>query len=96
MRDNDQSLKEALEEWLKLYKYNDKLMQSKVIASWNGVVGPIISKETEKLYISKKVLFVKLKSEALKHELEFAKRKLVKALNKQAGGAEIITDIMFV
>lgn len=95
MRDNDQSIKEALEEWMKLYRHRDKFMQGKAIASWDGIVGPIIAKETESIYINKKILFVKLRSAALKHELEYAKRKLVKSINKEAG-AEVITEISFV
>lgn len=95
MTDNDQSLKEALEEWMKQYRHQDKFWQGKITAAWDGIVGSVISRETENLYVSNKVLIVKLRSEALKHELEYAKRKLVKALNKEAG-AEVITEINFV
>jgi predicted nucleic acid-binding Zn ribbon protein len=95
MRDNDQSLAEALDEWVKHYRFRDKLLQGKVIASWENTVGHIIAKETENLYISRRVLFVKLRSEALKHELEYAKRKLVNSLNKHAGG-EVIKEVKFI
>ncbi|HLN53042.1 MAG TPA: DUF721 domain-containing protein [Lentimicrobium sp.] len=94
MTDNDQSIKEALEEWMKRYRHREQFLNGKAIAAWDGIVGPIISKETENLFISKKVLFVKLRSEALKHELEYAKRKLVKSINKEAG-AEVVTEIIF-
>ncbi len=91
---NDQTLKEAIEAWIAQYKYRDKFYEGKIINLWDSIVGVMISRETEQLYIKNKVLFVKLKSPALKFELEYAKTKLIKSLNKKADH-EVITDIIF-
>ncbi|MCO5265536.1 MAG: DUF721 domain-containing protein [Lentimicrobium sp.] len=73
----------------------DKLNQSKVIGLWDQVVGKMIARDTTHLYIKNRILYVKLNSPALREELGYARTKLVKSLNKAAGG-EVIIDIAFV
>ena len=91
---NDQTLKEAIEAWIAQYKYRDKFYEGKILNLWDSIVGAMISKETEQLYIKNKVLFVKLKSPALRYELEYAKKKLIKSLNNKADH-EVITELIF-
>lgn len=92
---NDQSLKEAIENWINQLRNQDQFYNGKVLASWDNIVGPMIARETEHIYIRNKVLFVKFKSQALRHELEYARKKLIKAINKEAD-REVITDISFI
>lgn len=92
---NDKILREAIESWINQLKDQDQFYQGKVISLWDNIVGPVIARETEHIYIRNKVLIVKLKSQALKHELEFAKKKLVKIINKKADH-EVINDISFI
>ena len=91
---NEQTLKEVIKALLDAYKRSDGLQESKLIQSWDKTVGHFVAKNTEKVYIRNKVLFVKLNPPALKHELSFAKSNLVSSLNK-AVGTEVITDIVF-
>lgn len=91
----NQLIKEVIEGWMSKYRHNDKLYEGRVIALWDSLVGPMISNETEHIYIKNKVLIVRLKSQALKHEMEFAKKKLVKLINKKAEH-DVIKDILFV
>lgn len=92
---NDQTLGEAIESWINQLKNKDQFYQGKVLSLWDTIVGPVIARETEHLYIRNKVLFVKLKSQALKHELEYARKKLVKSINEEAG-RDVIKDISFI
>lgn len=92
---NDQTLGEAIERWINQLKNKDQFYQGKVLSLWDTIVGPVIARETEHLYIRNKVLFVKLKSQALKHELEYARKKLVKSINEEAG-RDVIKDISFI
>lgn len=92
---NDKILREAIESWINQLKDQDQFYQGKVISLWDNIVGPVIARETEHIYIRNKVLIVKLKSQALKHELEYAKKKLVKIINKKADH-EVINDISFI
>jgi len=93
-KSNEYTLKEAIEELLNAYSIKKKVDQTKVLQSWRKVCGEIIDKHTEKLYIRNNVLFVKVDSAALKNELYYAKTKLIKFVNKEAG-VEIIEDIVF-
>ena len=94
-KSNESTLGEAIKELLKTYHLEDKLQETQLLHIWGEIVGPMIDKHTIKLYVNKGVLFVKLDSAALKHELSFAKEKIRNALNKEVG-KEIISDIKFI
>jgi len=70
------------------------MSETQIIASWEAVVGKMIAKHTQKLFIHKKILFVTLDSAALREELSYARQKLIKVLNKKVG-MEVIKDIIF-
>jgi len=91
---NEQKLKEVINDLLDTYKLQDKITETRLIESWNKVAGSYISSYTEKIYIHKNKLFVKLNSPALKHELGFAREKLVESLNA-AVQKKVIDDIVF-
>ena len=91
---NEQTLKEAILELLKTYKLEDGMNETKLINSWENVAGNMITRHTENLYIKNKKLYIKLDSPALKHELSFAKSKLISSLTK-AVRSEVIEDIVF-
>ncbi|PKO95218.1 MAG: DUF721 domain-containing protein [Bacteroidetes bacterium HGW-Bacteroidetes-9] len=92
---NNQTLREVIEELLSAYRIEDKVNEAKVIGLWDKVVGKMIARETTHLNIKNRILYVKLNSPALRQELGFAREKLVKMLNKEAG-CEVISDIAFV
>ena len=91
---NEQTLKEAITELLKSYKLENGVNNSRLIKSWDQVTGDMISKHTERIFIKKNTLYVKLDSPALKHELSFARNKLIKLLNKSVN-QNIVEDIVF-
>ena len=82
---NEHSLKEAINELLKAYKLDGRLSEIRLINSWEKVMGKMIAKHTKDIFISKKKLFVQLDSAALRQELSYAKEKMVKMLNEEAG-----------
>jgi hypothetical protein len=91
---NEQTLNEVIRDLLKVYKLEDGLNETRVIGSWENIAGSLIHKHTQEIYIKKKKLYIKLDSPALKHELSFAKTKLIKALNKSVN-QETLEDIIF-
>lgn len=91
---NELTLKEAILKLLKTYRLQDGINETKLINSWDKVVGKMITNHTEDLYIKNRKLFIKLDSPALKHELSFAKEKLVKSLNNSVK-QQVIEDIVF-
>ena len=91
---NELTLKEAILKLLKTYRLQDGINETKLINSWDKVVGKMITNHTEDVYIKNRKLFIKLDSPALKHELSFAKKKLVKSLNNSVK-QQVIEDIVF-
>jgi hypothetical protein len=92
-RYNDQSLGDAIREFLHSYNLEDKLNETKVIQSWGKIVGPLVEKHTHGLYIRNRILFIKVDSAALRQELSFSRSKIVKALNSEVK-SNIIEDIV--
>ena len=92
---NEQTLSEVLKSFLKRYKLNDGVYEMQLINKWEKIAGPYISQHTEKIFIKKRHLFVKISSPALKNELSFAKEKLVKALNDSINRS-VIDEIVFI
>jgi len=93
-KSNEITLKEAIEALLITYKLTDKLDETRLVASWDKVVGKLIVRHTEELYVKNRILFVKLDSAALRNELAMAKSKLVISLNRTTG-KDVIVDIRF-
>ena len=92
-RSNDQSLGDAIRDFLHSYHLEDKLNEAKVISSWGKIVGPLVEKHTHGLYIRNKILFVKVDSSALRQELSFSRTKIVSSLNNEVK-VNVIEDIV--
>jgi hypothetical protein len=63
----------------------DKLAETRLMASWNVVLGTAVSRFTNSMYIKKRTLYVKLDSSVLKNELMLCREPLIKNLNDKAG-----------
>ena len=94
MRSNDQSLGEVIKEFLHSYRLEDKLHETRLIQSWEKVVGALVSKHTHGLYIKNRILFVQIDSSALRNELSYSREKIIRELNQEASSA-VIEDIVF-
>ncbi|MCD6112148.1 MAG: DUF721 domain-containing protein [Bacteroidales bacterium] len=95
IKSNENSIKDVIKELLNAYKLNSKLNETKVISSWEKIVGKIISVHTEKIYLKKDILFVKFDSAALRNEMLYSKEKLIKMINKEIK-KKVIKDIKFI
>jgi predicted nucleic acid-binding Zn ribbon protein len=93
-RSNDQSLGDAIRQFLHSYHLEDKLNETKVIQSWGKVVGPMVAKYTKGLSIRNRILFVKVESAALRQELNYQRSRLVRELNEETK-SNVIDDIVF-
>jgi predicted nucleic acid-binding Zn ribbon protein len=91
---NEQSLREVINELIKTFKLEDGISATRVINSWEKVAGTMIFNHTEKIFIRKKKLYLKLDSPALKQELSFEKSLILKKINKSAG-QNVIEEIVF-
>ena len=87
------SISQLIAELFYEYKIADKLNETRIIAAWPEVLGPLANNSDE-LYIKNKVLFANLTSSVIRNELTMMRSKIVQRLNEKAG-EEVITDIVF-
>ena len=93
MKSNDRPLRDVVQEFLKKYRLEDHLEETKLVDHWPGVCGPMIASHTS-VKVRDKTLFVTVDSAALRQELMFMKETLISKLNK-AAERELIRDIVF-
>lgn len=88
-------LKDAFDGFLKAYNLKSKFNETYLVTYWEKIMGVSIAQRTEKIYISKGTLYLRISSSPLAQELLLAKTKLISLLNKEIG-EEIITDVRFI
>ena len=88
------SVKEAIDAMLEAYKLRGKFDQTKLINSWESMMGKPISRRTEKIFIKEKMLFVKLNSAPLRHELTIAKAKVIEIIHRNFD-KRLVNDVKF-
>lgn len=93
-RNNDRTLKEAIDQMLEVYRLRRKFDETAIVASWPELMGTAIANRTTRLYISDRKLFVGLESSVIKNELMMMKSQIIKKINDKAG-KEVITAIVF-
>lgn len=94
MSSNEQNIKDAIGEFLKVSRLSGKLAEQKIIDGWEKQMGKMISKHTKQISIHNKKLFLSLDSAPLKQELFYSREKIIKMLNEEAG-EEVIREIVF-
>ena len=91
---NEQNIKDAIGEFLKVSRLSGKLAEQKVIAGWEKLMGKMIAKHTKQISISNRKLYLQLDSASLKQELFYSREKIIKMLNEEAG-EDVIHEIVF-
>jgi len=76
------SLKDAIKSMMESYNIKGKFDENRLINSWETLMGAPIARRTEKLFIKEKVLYVKLSSAPLRHELTIAKTKVLEIIHR--------------
>jgi predicted nucleic acid-binding Zn ribbon protein len=94
-KSNDQTLGQAIRELIEAYNLEGKLDEVKLIASWEKVTGKVIVKHTKDIFIKNRKLYIRLDSPALKHELLYARGRVLEALNNEAG-KQVIDEVVFI
>ena len=88
------TVKEAIDAMLDSYKLRGKFDENKLINSWETMMGKPIARRTEKMFLKEKVLFVKLNSAPLRHELTIAKTKILEIIHRTFD-ASLVSDVKF-
>ena len=90
---NETTIKKAIEQLLETYKLKGRINEIRLINSWEKIMGKAISSRTRQIHISGRTLYISLDSAALRHELSFAKDKIIKLIN-EAVGEEVIDEVV--
>lgn len=84
-KDNLIKLGDAISQLFKQENLDVKISQFSVKNSWKEIAGEPIAVNTSEIYFNNKIIFVTLKSAALKHEVSFRKEELLNNINKFCG-----------
>ncbi len=93
-RSTDYTLKEAIDELLRVYRLRGKFDETHVVHAWGQVMGPAIVRRTEKVYVQDRKLFLQITSPSLANELLLAKSRIVDLLNAEVK-SQVIDDVVF-
>lgn len=92
---NEQPLREVLQSWMAENGIDAKLLESRIIIHWEEWMGTLISKYTEKIWVNKNQLYIKVSSAALRQELLFSREQIKKNVNEKLEVAFINNVIVF-
>ena len=87
-------IKEVILKNLRSQGLETPLLQKRLIDAWPQVMGEVIARYTDNLYISNQTLIVHLTNPSLRMELSMQRQEIVNRLNTQVG-SQVIADIRF-
>ena len=90
---NQKSIKQAIDDAFNSLNIKKKIAETRLVTSWEAVMGKTISKHTRKLFITKGTLFIYLDNPALKNELLYSRERIIELVN-EAVGEELIKDVV--
>lgn len=94
MKRNDaEQIGKLIQQYLRRESLESPLNEQRLLDAWPQVLGPAAN-YTDNLFIRNQVLYVHLKSAALRQELMMGRELLIRALNEKVG-ATVITNIIF-
>jgi len=91
---NDEKVGEIIDKLFRAYGLSDKMKEMDIINAWEEMMGKAVSNRTEKIFVSNKVLHIKLNSSVMRDELSYGKQVIIERVNQKAG-MEMITDVWF-
>ena len=69
------------------------MMEARVVRLWGELFGPNIARYTTNVYVKNRTLNVTMSSSVARNEMASMRKRLVKALNKNAG-ADVIDEVI--
>jgi len=91
---NTELLSDVIRQVLGELHLDKPLNEKRLIDAWPKVLGNNIVQYTSELSIRNRILYVKLNSSVLRHDLFLSREEIKNSLNKQVG-VEVIVDIIF-
>ncbi len=84
-KQNEQPIKQVLQQMLERYKLDEKVNEVKLINNWEKLMGKTIAKYTQEIYVNRKKLFIRVQSAPLKQELTYSRDKIIELVNGEIG-----------
>lgn len=78
-------LGKVLEDLLQTYRLKSKVNEVNLVRQWEQIVGPLISKRTEKIVLKNGVLHITINSAPLKQELNYSKDQILELIDQKFG-----------
>ena len=92
-KNNTEKIGKVIEDYIEALDVKGKLKEVRLIRSWEEIVGKMIARKTENIYVKDGKLFVEMNSSIARNELSMLKSSLINRLNEKAGD-NIISDIV--
>ena len=92
---NTKHIGTAIREMFERYSLTGKFDEAALLASWDQLVGKPVARNTRRLYIRDKVLFVQMDSAAMKHDLTYSKDSILRRLEDEFGKG-LINEIVVI
>ncbi len=89
------SLGDALKQFLNQSRIKHSIQSLQIEDHWEKIMGPTISKYTDKIEIRKNTLFIYTTVAPLKNELVFQKKLIAERIN-ESFGEEIVKEVVIV
>lgn len=84
-RGNLKSLSDILGEYSQQKKLKKPLLEARIVSLWRPLMGEMIDRYTEKVYVKNGVLFVRVQQGALKNELLYLQEQIIEKINLEVG-----------
>ena len=94
IKNKPKQLGDLLMQFLRAEGLETPLLEHRIINAWPAVMGDTISRYTTDIYIKNSILWVKLKSPALKQNLLMMHGDITRKLNAYVK-SQVITDVHF-
>jgi predicted nucleic acid-binding Zn ribbon protein len=86
---NEQSIKQVISAIMQRQKLKSKITEIRIRDCWEKVMGPTIANRTLEIQLKNRILYIRINSAPLKHELKYNLEKLTRLLNDEIGETAI-------
>lgn len=93
-RNKTESIGDLVRQYLRQEGLETPLNEVRMVEAWTEVMGQAVARYTGDVFVKNQVLYVRLKSPALKANLMMGREGLVRRLNDHVG-AQVIVKIVF-
>ncbi|MCW3808075.1 DUF721 domain-containing protein [Plebeiibacterium marinum] len=86
-------IKEVISQILKSDQLDHKMLENRVVRSWEKVIGSTVARATNQIYMHQGTLYLNINSSVMRNELLMLKDRIMDALNQEVGH-RIVTAIV--